>query len=182
MPTQYPSFKRFLITENDIESTPGETLDAELTPTAQADQLAGMDVDHEAAGEPLDLDSDERFLDLSPMEQKRLRIFSRNMSPPEVEEELQQTWERTSGSQGGTFGTDAEAGLDGDLEGAVDEFDVDAAEQGGEDEYADQEMAGADEEDFDMADNVTAMPKRMNPMPMAGTGMGESFLASLLKK
>lgn len=180
---QYPTFKGFLIMEADVESTPGQSLDTELSPVQQADDLAGMDPDAEAAGEPLDLDSDERFLDLSPVEQRRIRIFSRNMSPPEVEEELQSTWERTSGSQGGTFGTDAEAGLDGDMDagmeaGADDEF------ADPEQEVADGEMDNADEDDFQMADNVTAMPKPMAPMPRSGArmrGVGESFLASLLK-
>jgi len=179
------TFKTFLVTENtDVEATSGETLDAELSPTQQADDLAGLDTDPEAAGAPLDLDTDERFLDLSPIEQRRIRVFARNMSPPEVEEELQSTWERTSGSQGGTFGTDDVAGLDADMDGSEvaggnvepNQFD-DPMDSEPADDFGDVEVSDEYAED-DMADNQIAMPKRMAPQPRA---FGESFLSSLLK-
>lgn len=127
------TFSQFLVNEDDMSF-------------AMADQLSDVDVDYESKSLPIDLENDERFTQLPPAEQKRIKIFARNMSPSEVEEELESTLERIESEDAELdFNDDSEFSSDDEGDDSdsdeFDEFDG----FGDSDEYEDSE----DENDFD---------------------------------
>lgn len=130
----YPTFKNFLILENDLESQPGQRMSIQpnvddneddgdiATMDGPEDMDAGMDADVDmggddidmdidmgdeieaSPGEPVNLDTDERFLELKSTpagkaDAIRIRQLS-TTSPQEVEQELQDAWEKHFGNKG----------------------------------------------------------------------------------
>lgn len=118
----YPTFKNFLILEADVETAPGQRFDLEPNVDDQSEVPSGdqqpdeqepemdqdtanseldndyMQADSEA---PVDLNTDERFLELKHDMDPRAQALARNIEsfaqtahPREVEDKLQQTWEQ----------------------------------------------------------------------------------------
>lgn len=120
----YPTFKTFLILESDVEAAPGQSFSLEpnmddehgdpssddITQDMANDEL-GMDAEATNAQHPVDLENDERFLEIlhaaergqDPKAQgmvNRIRNMAQNASPAEVENEIQTTWENMFGGKG----------------------------------------------------------------------------------
>lgn len=165
----YPTFKTFLMVESDLEDVSGQSMT--LEPNVDSNDEGGMDElqDHpdmmggeddfgQSQHEPVDLDNDERFLELKSNPQSkpdalRIRQLSQT-NPEEVEQELQDAHDKHFAGRG-TNMSQADSAM---------------------------HMGADDEEGFDQS-NLASLPKMTDDEAESDwRPVGESLLSSLIFK